>query len=236
VACVPTIRQRHALLATRKEDWPFTASQPCPHALQGRNEMRKFVKFVMVGLIAALALSLAAGASSARTRLEVSTTAALISGILIFEQEGSSTTVTCELTLHATLRRLINKIRGELIGHVTAVLFLNCRSNFSSARVVALVPLLIEFLSILGSLPNNIIGIFVLIRGGFLIDSFIRCLYFGTIPGEARENPMRSIRSDERTRIPLSRDLGGFPACERNGRLRGTLSVSPGITVRLLEA
>jgi hypothetical protein len=86
--------------------------------------MTRISKLILTVLAAVIALSLAAGSASSRTRVEVSTTASLVSGRLTFTEEGRDRVIS-DITLHVTLLRLINKVLLEHVGDVTAVLTAN---------------------------------------------------------------------------------------------------------------
>jgi hypothetical protein len=200
--------------------------------------MRKITKIITAALAAALLLSLFASTASARTRLEVSTTATLISGRLIFT--GGETTITSDVTLHVTLLRLINKIFLEHVGEITRVLIANTRCSREPCEVIPLVPMDIGYGSIRGSLPTNIRGILLLILAAFLLlifNRFAQCLFRGRIGAESPTNPasvFTPLRGHDL--VPLWEDeLDPFGTCPERGTLTGTLTARPTITIRLLE-
>jgi hypothetical protein len=207
-----------------------------------RSQMHKTARLVMGALVAMLLLALAAGPASARTRVEVSTTATLINGRLTFSAEPSEgfPTIICDLTLHSTLLRLINKIRLEHAGDITAVLTANCRNSVGGRTTVRpLVPMSVQYERINGSLPANITGGLLWVRSRFLIESeFIGlralCLYEGLVGAESVENPVRRFTLLRRLVILLI-DLRGSVSCPSLGSLQGTMTVTPSVTIRLLE-
>jgi hypothetical protein len=198
--------------------------------------MHKFAKLVMAALVAAFVLSLAAGPAGARNRVEVSTTSVrATSSRLTFG--GSEIDIICNVTLAGTLRRLINKRRGEPVGSFTADTVNTCSSNFGSeARADALTPMSITYGTIEGSLPSNITGGTLDTTGGFLISvrtifGTSACLYSGTITSRS-ENPARTLRIQPNT-SRLSRRLSGI--CPETGELAGSFTSTPAVTIRLLE-
>jgi len=202
----------------------------------------KIAKLVGVVVAALLALSLAAATSSARVRVEVSTTATLISGRLTFAElpdSGFIPNIICEVTLHATLNRLIAKVRLTQAGGITAILTANCRNSFGGgATATPLAGMLVFYDSIRGTLPT-ITGGLLWTTSRFLVEtsvlgSEIRCLYAGLVGAESTANPVTSqtILPNE---IPLFEEHRGTRRCPERGQLRGTLRVSPEVTIRLLE-
>jgi hypothetical protein len=213
------------------------------HSPTKRGHMRFTHKLFLAALAALLLASLSASSATARTRIEISTTAMLASGRLIFTGGGGR--ITCDVTLHITaLTRLINKIRGSLIGRVTSILTANPRSNFGGTTgcaglVEPVRTMLVLFGSITGSLPDNIRGGRIDVAGGFLISLRVEflgvnllCLYDGRIEGIANENPILRVTVTS-PRIP-GRPLPGSDVCPE-GELRGEMEFNPLVTVILLE-
>jgi hypothetical protein len=185
---------------------------------------------ILIGVAMLIAFACSIVSASARTRIEVSTTAHLVHGRITFtETEGAAQ--SCDITLHITANRLINKIRGELIGHVTSILTANATA-FSTCTLLA--PMLVVYDSERGVLPNPTGGT-IRVRGGFLVSNpFGRCLYEGSIPGVSETNPIRNyeVRSAVGD-VRLLRNLGG--SCPEEARLTGTMTARPEVTIRLLE-
>jgi hypothetical protein len=202
--------------------------------------MRNITKIITAALAAALLLSLFASTASARRRLEVSTTATLLSGRLTFTEPVRGDQVISDITLHVTLNRLINKIHLEHVGDITAVLTANVRCTREPCQVTPLVPMLVAYGSIRGSLPNNIRGILLLILVAFLllIFFFARCLFRGLIGAESPTNPASVFTPLRGTAdlIPLWEDrLDQSEECPERGILTGSLTARPTVTIRLLE-
>jgi hypothetical protein len=195
-------------------------------------------KLLTTAVAAALLFSLTTGTASARTRLEVSTTATLLSGRLIFT--GGETTITSDITLHVTLLRLINKIRLEHVGDVTAVLIAAIRCSREPCEIRWLVPVRIGYGSIRGSLPTNIRGILVFIDAAFLLsmfNGFSQCLYRGLVGAESPTNPAATFMPlPGADLVPLWEDtLDPFGSCPERWTFRSSLTARPTITIRLLE-
>jgi hypothetical protein len=205
--------------------------------------MRALVKIMLAIASAAILLSLAAGTAGARTRIEISTTAILESARLTFQGENGVEMI-CDITLHSTLRRLINKIREEVVGLITAILTANIRGTGNPRACTFLTGMEIKYGAILGSLPNGITGILFLILLKFLIESevlFVRsaCLYEGLVSllGALSRGVLSSLGFVEgRSGVALLRDLIGNGACPRSFAFRGAFTLRPPLTVRLLEA
>jgi len=199
--------------------------------------MRKLTRIIAAAFAAALVLSLAASGASARNRVEVSTTASLLSGRLTFVS-GTRNIIT-DVTLHATMERLIAKILLAHVGDITAVLTANCRTNIGAAcEPRPLVPMLIGYGAIRGTLPT-ITGVLLLILVAFLllIGGFVRCLFRGLIGALSEENPARTFRPlPEHDTIPLwEDDLTLIDECPREGEFTGSFVARPEISIRLLE-
>jgi hypothetical protein len=198
--------------------------------------MHKYAKLAMAALVAAFALSLAAGPAGARTRIEVSTTSLRATASrLTFG--GSEIDIICNVTLSGTLQRLINKRRGEAAGNFTADTINTCSSNFGSeARADALTPMRIGYGSIEGTLPTITAGV-IDIDGGFLMSirtifGTSACLYSTMFEARSDQNPVRIVRLQPNT-MTLVRRLSGV--CPETGELAGSLTVTPSTTIRLLE-
>jgi hypothetical protein len=201
--------------------------------------MQRAAKYFGATLAAVLLLSFATSTAGARVRIEVSTTAALLSGILTFFGEGG-VEMRSEVTLHVTLLRLINKVRLEHVGEVTSATFANCSSPFGSCVLIPLVPMRLAFGSIRGTLPRIERGILLYILVAFLllIANVARCLYRGLFGVESPENPARLFRilsNGIDNLLPLWEDRLTFSGCERRLTFAGTLTAVPLITIRLLE-
>jgi hypothetical protein len=223
---------------------PPTAAPPVlPATVHRRSPMRILAKTTLTIASAAVLLSLAAGTSAARTRIEISTTATLASGILTF-QGSDNIQIICDVTLHATLRRLIDKIHQTVIGLITSILTANLRSNVGVPRACTVLPHMeLKYGNILGSLPNNITGILLLIATRFLIEVEVllmraACLYEGLISalGTLTRGVLARLEPSFGNSVSLLRDLLGNGACARTSELRGAVTLRPSLTVRLLEA
>lgn len=86
--------------------------------------MHKRIRPLFAALIAAFACSIAAGSASANRSIEVTGGPnVLASGQLqiIGTEGGASLEITCDVTLHTTIARLVPKISGTLIGKITAI-------------------------------------------------------------------------------------------------------------------
>jgi hypothetical protein len=197
--------------------------------------MLKLTKLIWTALAAAMVLAVAVSPASALRRIEISTTAFLAHGRITFTETGGASQA-CDVTLHITANRLINKIRGELIGHVTSTLTAN-PTAFTTCRPLS--PMLVMYNSIAGSLPIIEQGGRLDVRGGFLITNpFFRCLFSGTISGTSRTNPVRTLEVSSAagaisTEVRL--ELSGAGTCPAEGRLTGTMTSRPEVTIRLLE-
>jgi hypothetical protein len=193
--------------------------------------MVKIRKNIFVGVAALIALAASIGPASARTRIEVSTSAFLTHGRITFIDEGGATYQVCDITLHVTARRLINKVRGELIGHVTSILTANAGA-FTTCR--GLVPMLVMYDSERGVLPNPTGGT-IRFRGGWLFTNpFGRCLFEMSIPGTSGTNPIRTLAvSSAVGDIRLLTNLGG--SCPEELSMSATMTARPEVTIRLLE-
>jgi len=202
--------------------------------------MRKFTRSMIVALAAMLVVALMSSAATARTRVEVSTTASLLSGRLVFTEPGGGLNVRCEVTLHVTMLRLINKVRLEHVGDVTAVLTANCRDSFGfRAQARPLVPMAVTYETIIGRLPTIervrlwIVSAFLLETGPFLER---RCLYRGLVMAESNGNPAETFTPVERSNIvPLWEDILTRATCFTEGTFSETLRANPAISIRLLE-
>jgi hypothetical protein len=204
--------------------------------------MRKMTTVIASALVTVLLLTLATTVASAIARLEVDTTAMLITGRLTFDEEpaGELPQIICDVTLHSTLRRLINKVRLESAGAITAVLTANCRNSIGAvARATPLTGMTIHYDSIRGTLPT-ITGGLVWVQARFLMETTflglaIACLYDGLVGSSSAENPVRRL-TVLRTSIPLSQELPESAlACPENGTLQGPLTVTPEVGITLLE-
>jgi hypothetical protein len=199
--------------------------------------MRQMMRWLVAACLTATAvLALTTASAGARTRVEVSTTAILATGRLTFTGTEFAE-IICDLTLHATTSRLINKVRGTLAGSITAILTANARSSIGGPTTcMALNNMFALYDSIRGSLPANITGGSLTVTGGFLISvssifGRIGCLYQNTILATGGENPIRIVRVQ--LNDPLFRTLEG--TCPSEGSMVGTMAVAPALTIRLLE-
>jgi hypothetical protein len=203
--------------------------------------MSKNSKLVTAALATVLALALASVVASARARVEVSTTAILLSNRLTFAEEGGISAIS-DLTLHATLLRLISKVNGSHAGDITAVLTANCRTNIGlSCKVRLLPPMGVSYHSITGTLPT-IRSVLLSIELEFLWEreAFLqyRCLYREVIAVGSRENPVRALTflSAPANLAPLWEDrLDMSFDCPPRGELFGTFTATPSVSIRLLE-
>jgi hypothetical protein len=194
--------------------------------------MRRSSKLALIAIAAIAAAALFASSATARTRIEVSTTAFLMLGRLTFGTELG--TVICDVTFHATLRRLINKIRLEHVGDITSVLTANARNESGGlGGCDYLPPMRIAYGSISGTLPTITGAEFQFAIGVLWRCIFSECLYFGLSPFEANQNPIRTLTLGREPGIALFRALSEF--CPSVYRYTGTMTVSPSFTVRLLE-
>jgi len=212
---------------------------PSPRLTEG-TKMRRF----SLTLAAAMAIiSLTASTGFARNRIEVTPAATLLSGRLSFEEEPDSGGIifdfVCDVTLHTIFSRLIAKVSLQQVGGVTATLAA-CRNPFAAGYLVSYLPeMLVFYDSIRGTLPT-ITGSLLWLLTALLIETevigrSIRCLFRGLVGVENVENPVRIMRVSAGS-LPLRTDLGGAIACAAALRARGTLSVAPEVTIRLLEA
>jgi hypothetical protein len=202
--------------------------------------MRLVKKALIAAFTAALLLSIATGIAGARTRVEVSTTAVLISGrVDIVPNSEQFPIMFCDVTLHVTLLRLINKVRLEHIGDVTSILTANLGSIGGTPRACTFLPgMRVQYNSIMGSLPN-IMGVLLWINTLVLIEirrePFVddACLYGGLV-GAAGSNPIRMLSILNAPPMPLVRALRGV--CPATAFMSGVLNVTPELTIRLLES
>jgi hypothetical protein len=177
-------------------------------------------RMCVAAALAAFLLLSAAAVANARTRIEVSTTAILLSGRLTFQSHFFE--AVCDVTLHASLRRLIGKTRGEAVGAITAILTANQGFN----RCQYLAGMTISYTSISGSLPL-IRGVSLNLNERFALgDESFNCLFTATWGLTARENPVRRIILDP-TNVTECISL--------RLEIVGELKVSPEVTIRLLE-
>jgi len=194
----------------------------------------------MAAFAVMLVLSLASGMASARTRLEVSTTASLLSGSLTFTNE-LGVRIISDVTLHATMLRLFNKVLLEHVGDVTAAEIANCRTNIFGLRcnVTPLVPMNVAYGAITGTLPT-ITEVLLFVYSRFLLEIGFnepmerRCLYEGLV-GAGGRNPVRTLTPLRGNSVPLFEDRLTVEACGRRGELSGVMTARPEISVRLLE-
>jgi hypothetical protein len=192
-----------------------------------------------LALAVAASLSLLAAPASSRTRIEVSTTAFRVVMSNITYSAGA-VEVICDLTLHSTLRRLFNKVRGELIGSVTSISAGNVRVNRGTNPTCALLPpLSIRYESIRGSLPI-ITGLLAGLEWRWLYgadETFWRvgCLYEGVMGFGSAENPIRSWALLRPNTLGLVRDLTGFGCEPTTDQGVTNPRLSPEVSVRLLE-
>jgi len=185
-------------------------------------------------LLLSLAIIALAGASAnARNRLEVRETESLLSGRVEFSPDNGGAAVTCDVTLHLTMSRLFDKIRGTLAGQITAILTANPGGMMASCQILSSLSMPWVYEIIRGTLPTVTGGTFST-RIGFLITaSGIECLFLGTVFFIARENPIRRIQAEGR-RLPLELPLS--LGCSAEATLITTsLNFSPEVTLRLLE-
>jgi hypothetical protein len=213
-------------------------------------------KLIMTALAAVIFASLMAAPAAAVRRVEVSTTEVLVLiRELRFTGEESGALISCDVTLHITLLRLIEKVRLSHAGSITAILTANPRSSLGGTTTcLGLRGLPVLYDSIRGTLPD-ITGATLWVgettlegrtRQGFLISlripfvGEVRCLYAGLIRVLLPENrPAGRTNIDETaSRVSLAVDLRGSIACDRTGRLEddGNLGViRPTISILLLE-
>jgi hypothetical protein len=211
--------------------------------INGGGSMRKINCLAVACLAAVAIVGFATAPASARTRLEVSTTTLLAAGRLTFfaRSEGTTYEVICDVTLHGTTNRLISKVRGSLIGQVTSILTANARSpsgEAPSCMALTSLPMIGFYDSITGTLPN-ITGGSLRVSGGVLIGlrvSFVRarCLYLGELLLASATNPVRTVQVE--LLAPLSAELEPIGVCPSEGGVTGTMTVTPTVTIRLLEA
>ena len=198
--------------------------------------MQRLSKIVWAAFAVVAALSLAAGPAAARNRIEVSTTALLTSGRLTFNSALAD--VICDITLHSTRSRLIDKARGTVIGRVTAILTANARNNIGAAAACAGLPIELIYDSITGSLPSNITGATINAAGAFLLRvGNAGCLIRDVVKTISTENPIRrvSLEPSPRQLNTTTLEEEFFRRCPSQGEIVGQLAVSPEVTLRLLE-
>jgi hypothetical protein len=210
----------------------------------------------MTALAAVILASLMAAPASAVRRVQVSTTLILVSfNDLRFTGEESGALISCDVTLHISLLRLIEKVRLSHAGSITAISTADPRSNLGGTTAcLPLVGMPVLYDSIRGILPD-ITGAALWVgettlegrRGqGFLITlripfvGEVRCLYAGLILVLVTNNrPATTVDVEERnSRVSLVTDLRGSIACDRTGRLedeRRPGTIRPSIEILLLE-
>jgi hypothetical protein len=205
---------------------------------KGGSYMLKSIKMFTYGVAVIAMLALSVGQSAARERIEVSTTAYRSSGRLSFapgppSEEGPR--VECDVTLHFTTARLIDKVRGATAGSVSAILTAN---NSFSDTCMALSPFLVQYESITGTLPT-ITGGRMIIEGGFAIGAsfgLAQCLYETTVRATVRENPFRVQEVSSSTRTVILEPRGNITGnCPFEGRMIGTMRTTPTVTMILLQ-
>jgi hypothetical protein len=190
-------------------------------------------------LLAVAMLLLAAGLASARTRVEVSTTATQLSGRLTFtEEEGAQ--IISDVTMNGTTARSIGKVALSTVGSLTSGRQANCRTNTGEGcQFVPLFPMATRWGSISGMLPTiTSILYFVVYRALYTSGLFSerRCLYEGEIGVASIENPVRRvIPLVGRDLISLAEDVLTVGRCRRRRVIGGTLNVAPLVTYVLLE-
>jgi len=204
--------------------------------------MRQFRWSVVLALAAMVGVALMSSAATARLRIEVSMTATLLTGRLVFTEPEGGLNWRCDLTLHITLLRLINKVRLEHLGDVTALLTANCRDSLGfRLQLRPLVPMAVGYESIQGMLPtiSNVrlwILIALLLESGPFLER--RCLYRDLVMAESNGNPATSFSPVPGSDLtPLWEDrLTSRPGnCLSRKTFTGTLAASPQVTIRLLE-
>ena len=212
--------------------------------------MRNSSKLLLAALASMLILAFGASSASA-TRLEAGAPGTITNeGRLTFEEGGEGPRVICDVTKLLTVHRTIPKTEGALVGYVREVRIAEpCREgnawildrNNIRTRAGA-VEWHITYRGFSGTLPR-ITLVRILLKASFLIEAIVRCLYRGT---RIENEPLGNLREagggsalnrllvEESVSIPLFRELsiGGF--CPSSGRLSGTLTISPAITLRLI--
>jgi len=211
--------------------------------------MSRVAKLLLTFVTLCAALVVSAGGAAARNRLELSTTAILASTRELRFTAAGRGEIICDVTLHITaLSRLFNKVRGTLVGRVTAILTANAQTTIFGATeplCAGLVepPMLVLYDSITGTLPT-ITGGRLIVSGGFLIGiraPFLRltlCLYRGEIPATSNRNPITRLTVTPTT-VPLFEDglNRSGAACPSEGIMEQTqdFALTPELTLRLLE-
>lgn len=201
--------------------------------------MRRLCYTILASSIAVATVALLSVSATARTRLSNDAGAGLIrltSSRLTF---AGNVNIICDITLSASLQRATDKRTGAVAGGVSEGAARNCVNEFgqrepeTAARPV--LPIVMQYDSITGTLPT-ITGGTARIEGGALIRTNILgrygCLYSGTVPATARENPAARL-SMGANRFSLARVLEGI--CPSEAELQGTLTLSRAVRSTLPE-
>ncbi len=208
--------------------------------------MRNRSKLLLVAMTVAIALAFAVGMADASRSLEIEPNSSVS---VIYERmvlNGGAGTITCEVTLHASLHRSIPKTSGTLTGIIESVLIntSGCREsagvgNVTDVRVLSL-PWHIRYVSFTGALPEITSVRLIILNMQILYDFEIlggdaRCLYRTDQQADARfEEGM--IRRVGLVREAATRPLR--PPSTSNcpeASFSGEGSVSPTVTVVLFR-
>lgn len=206
--------------------------------------MRNRSKLLLMGLTAAMLLSIGVGSASANRLSTNATAQRIVWTPLTFASTGGSV-IRCNVTLEQRFHSAtIAKVRGSLIGFITAANVAAC-SGGAVTVLTATLPWHVRYNSFTGTLPSLTGVNFDLIGTAFRIQptGSIACLARSTVENPARGTAVISggrvtgLRADPTATIPLE---GFFCAFGGEGTFSGTGTVSRSgttvqdITVRLI--
>lgn len=178
----------------------------------------------------------AVGATTAQASrgIRVSTSTITASGRLTLN--AGATVCNVSLTLNIPLI-LIAKVTGTNQGTVTRGSITNCSGLASSGTV--LTPINVQYRSFSGVLPRGITRITIIApNAGFLLNTALAgsCLYGGALDNVGFPvTGGTTVSSVDFTGSSTLPKVSGGPFCPATGSITGSLTVSPPVTITLLN-
>jgi hypothetical protein len=218
--------------------------------------LKIIMRLALTAVLAVIGIAAFSGTSAASRSLSITPSGGFLAislGLLSFRGTlgGLGLDITCSVTLHGSLSRVIPKVPGTLAGIITSVLigpFANNNCNrFQGATTIATplgLPWLLAYLTFTGTLPSpSLIQFHVMsVRFNLNIPGVLStngCEYAGLVPASilltaTTPNTTAGLAHILRHRLPLSSALT-TAACPDPGELIGLFNITPRQTVILVN-
>ena len=229
----------------RQTSW--TQARAASHNDAKGERMTGRIRLLLAAALTLVSLAAATGTAGASFGLRIEPGGPIEARGRVTFRGGAGTEIWCNVTLTGDFNRLVTKTVGAAFGTFTNYTTRECAGNefiIGVAERRFLTPIPIQYNSFLGTLPN-ITGVLVRLaplrfkiterEGGRTVAE---CLYEGVVgalmPIAGGEIERMSFLEADRIRLRGERSIG-IENCEAEGRLIGTLTISPRQRVTLLD-